>query len=118
MGVLGFHHCHWNLEAGVEGRACWVVVVEVGPVKRAKALGWKAPEACCSAGEEVELLPCGWRACCPLEEVEGVACRPRLCQGLGAVVACWRRARKSLRVSGEWSLLQRQHLGFLGKGEE
>lgn len=26
--------------------------------------------------------------------------------------------RRSLRVSGVWSLLQKQHLGFQGKGKE
>lgn len=36
-GALGFHHCHWNLEAGEAGQACWVAVEEEGPVRRRKA---------------------------------------------------------------------------------
>lgn len=62
-------------------------------------------------------LPCGWRVCCPLEEVEGAVCPPRPCWGSGAGEACWRTARRSWRVSGGRSLLQKQHLGFQGRGE-
>lgn len=81
MGALGFHHCRWNLEAGWEGRACWVAVAEVGPVKRRKAAEWTAPGACCSEGVEVGLLPCGWWACYPLGEAAEGVCHPRPCSG-------------------------------------
>lgn len=118
VGALGFRHCHWNLEAGEEGQACWVAAAEVAPVRRRKAAGWKAPGACCSEGEEEAPLPCGWRACCPLEEAEEGVCHPRPCSGWVAGEACWRRARRSLTGSDVWSLLQKQHLGFQGKGEE
>lgn len=118
MGALGFHHCHWNPEAGEVGQACWVAVEEVGPVRRRKAVAWKALEACCFEGEEVERLPCARRVCCPLEGVVEGVCHPRPCLGLGAEEACLRRVRRSLRVSGVWSFLQKQHLCFRGKGEE
>lgn len=87
-------------------------------MRRRKAAGWKAPGACCSEGEEEGPLPCGWRACCPLEEAEEGVCHPRPCSGWVAGEACWRRARRSLTGSDVWSLLQKQHLGFQGKGEE
>lgn len=87
-------------------------------MRRRKAVGWKALEACCSEGEEVGQLLCGGRACCPLEEEEEGACHPRPCLGSGEGEACWRTVRRSLGVSGERSLLQRQHLGFQGKGVE
>lgn len=79
MGVLGFRHCRWNLEAGEAARACWEVAAEVGAVRRRKAAEWKALEACCFEEEEGEPLPCGWRACCLLEEVVEGVCHPRPC---------------------------------------
>lgn len=77
MGALGFRHCHWNLEAGGEGRACWVAVAEAGPETRRKAAEWKVLVACCSEGAEVGRFPCAWRACCPRAAAAEGVCHPR-----------------------------------------
>lgn len=48
-GALGSRHCHWSLEAGGEGQACWGAA-EAGPATGRKAAEWKAPGVCCSGG--------------------------------------------------------------------
>lgn len=112
VAASGSHR--WKTEAGEEGRAGWAVAEEVVPVTRTQAVGWKAPEVCCSVREEVGQLLCGWGACCPREEVVEGACHPRLGLGWGAEGA-WRTERKSSRGSGVQSRLQK-HLGFRERG--
>lgn len=115
VAASGSHR--WKPGAAEEARAGWAVAEEVVPGTRTRAAGWKALEVCCSVMEEEEGAPllCGWAACCPREEVVEGACHPRPDLGWGAEGA-WRTERGRSRGSGVQSLLQRQHLGFRGRG--
>lgn len=109
MAAWGSHR--WKSEAEEGALAGWAVAEEVAPVNLTQAAGWKALEVCCSGRGEGGPLLCGWRACCPREEVVEGACHPRL--GLGwEAKGAWGTERRSPRGSGAQSLLQKQHLGF------